>query len=91
MHLRQASGWGNNVLVGTFWRLKKATNRQQEESVSDVGMYFIVQLDDGDGNTEPNQNVFFKNTDGVNKRVKLSPPASKSGRYKQGYPGSPGL
>ena len=22
-HLRQASEWGNNVLVGTFWRLKK--------------------------------------------------------------------
>ena len=23
-HLRQASEWGNNVLVGTFWRLKKS-------------------------------------------------------------------
>ena len=56
-----------------------------------MGVYFIVQLEDRDGITEPNQDVFFKNTDGVNKRVKLFPPASKSGRYTQGYPGSLGL
>ena len=36
-----------------------------------MGVCLIVQLEDGDSITEPNQDVFFENTDGANKIVKL--------------------